>query len=159
MLFLLFIVLPAVELALLIRVGMVIGTLETLALIVITGVVGASLARRQGLGVLLQVQREMQQGRVPGEALADGAIILLGAALLITPGVITDAIGLLCLIPVTRRGIKVLVWKWLEHQVRSGHAQVYVFSGGPQDRQRDSDIAAEYEVLGDDKSEDKRQED
>jgi UPF0716 protein FxsA len=144
---LLFIVLPAVELALLIQLGKHIGTLETLGVIVITGTIGASLARRQGLQVLEQVQSEMQQGRMPGDALADGIIILVAAALLITPGILTDAVGFLCLIPTTRRAVKALVWKWFERRVRAGDAQVYVFTGGPQPSRRQDDIAAEYEIL------------
>lgn len=150
MFLLLFIVLPAVELALLIQIGKVIGTLETLLLIVVTGVVGASLARRQGFHVLQQVQAEMQQGRVPADAVGDGMIILIAAALLITPGVITDTIGFLCLIPMTRRAVKAVVWKWLEGRVRAGQAQVYVFTSGEQPPRRDRDIAAEYEVLRED---------
>jgi UPF0716 protein FxsA len=150
MFLLLFIVLPAADLALLIQIGKVIGTFETLGLIFVTGVIGASLARHQGLQVLQRAQTEMQQGRVPSDNLADGMIILIAAALLITPGVITDAIGFLCLIPATRRGIKALVWKWFEHKVHAGQAQVYVFTSGQQPPRRDSDIAAEYEVLRED---------
>lgn len=148
---LLFIVLPAVELALLIQIGKSIGTLETLGLIIVTGMIGASLARRQGLHVLQQVQTEMQEGRVPGDALADGMIILLAAALLVTPGVITDATGFLCLIPATRRVVKAAVWKWFESKVRSGKAQVYVFTAGQPPR-REGDITAEYEVLSEDEN-------
>lgn len=144
---LLFIVLPAVELALLIQIGKQIGTLETLGLIIVTGMIGASLARRQGLQVLGQVQSEMQEGRVPGDALADGMIILVAAALLVTPGVITDAVGFLCLVPMTRRVVKALVWKWFESRVRSGQAQVYVFTGGPQSPRRQDDIPVQYEVV------------
>lgn len=147
---LLFIVLPAVELSLLIQIGKQIGTLETLGLIVITGMIGASLARHQGLQVLQQVQSEMQQGRMPGDALADGMIILVAAALLITPGIVTDAVGFLCLIPITRRAVKTLLWKSFESRMQSGQAQVYVFTGGPQPSRPNQDIAAEYEVLDED---------
>ena len=152
--FFLFIVLPAVELALLIEIGQRIGTFETLALIVITGMLGASLARHQGLRVLEQVQVETQQGRIPGEALTDGVIILLAAALLITPGVVTDAVGFLCLIPLTRRLVKSVVWRWFERKVRSGQAQMYVYTdrSQPQPPTQPRDIEAEYEVVDNDEN-------
>ena len=86
-LLLLFVVLPTAELALLIEVGKRVGTGATLALIVATGIVGASLARRQGLGVVGVVQRETAAGRLPASTLIDGVIILLAGALLVTPDV------------------------------------------------------------------------
>jgi len=147
---LLFIVLPATELALLIQIGRHIGTFETLLLIIVTGMIGASLARHQGLQVLQQVQTEMQQGRVPGDALADGMIILIAAALLITPGIITDTAGFLCLIPATRRAVKAWIWRWFERRVQSGQAQVYVFTGGQQSPRAEPDITPDYEVVTDD---------
>jgi UPF0716 protein FxsA len=149
---LLFIVLPAIEIAILIEIGKHIGALETLGLLVLSGVFGAALARRQGLQVIRQVQIEMEHGRVPGDALADGMIILIAATLLITPGVLTDVVGFLCLIPATRRAVKALVWKWFEHRMRSGQAQVYVFTNGQQPKRHEGDIAAEYEVLSEDEN-------
>jgi UPF0716 protein FxsA len=126
-LLLLFVGLPAVELALLIEVGSRIGTLNTLALIVVTGVVGASLARREGLGVLRQMQGEVAEGRLPAGSLVDGVIILLAAALLVTPGVLTDAAGLLCLVPGFRSLVKRALWRRLERAVREErvHLQVH----------------------------------
>ena len=92
-LLLLFVLVPALELVLLIELGQRIGTLPTLGLIVLTGVVGASLARSQGLRVLQELQRETEAGRLPAEPLVDGALILVAGALLVTPGVLTDAFG------------------------------------------------------------------
>ena len=105
----LFVLIPAVELVLLIKIGAAIGALETIALIVITGTVGATLARAQGLSVLHRVQAETAAGRVPTASLLDGVIILVAGALLITPGVLTDIVGFLCLIPWTRLAIKKFV--------------------------------------------------
>lgn len=154
MLFLLFIVLPVVELALLIRIGARVGALPTLALVIGTGMLGAALARRQGLRVLRQVQAETQQGRMPGEALTDGVIILMAAILLMSPGVLTDVLGILCLIPVTRRFFKALVWQWFERRVREGQAHMYVYTetskAPPQSQQ--ADITAEYEVVDEGRS-------
>lgn len=123
-LLLLFVVLPAVELALLIQLGKRIGTFETLALIVATGLVGASLARAQGLRVLAQLQSEAQAGRMPAEPIIDGAIILVAGALLVTPGVLTDAFGFACLIPGTRQWIKRLARQSFERAVASGRVVV-----------------------------------
>ena len=95
-LLLLFIVLPAVELGLLIELGRRIGTLETLALIVVTGIVGASMARSQGLSLLSRVRKQIAAGEMPADSLLDGLMILIASALLVTPGVFTDAFGFLC---------------------------------------------------------------
>ena len=123
-LLLLFVVLPAVELALLIQLGRYIGTLPTIFLIVVTGVVGATLARAQGLRVLQELQQEAQAGRVPAAPLVDGAIILVAAALLVTPGVLTDAFGFACLIPGTRQLLKKLLRRAYERAVKSGRIHV-----------------------------------
>ena len=125
-LLLLFVVLPAVELALLIQVGGRIGTVNTLALIVVTGVLGASLARREGLGVLRQIEGEIAEGRLPAGSLVDGVIILLAAALLVTPGVLTDAAGLLCLVPGFRALCKRVLWRRLERAVSENRAHLWV---------------------------------
>lgn len=119
-LLLLFIAVPLVELALLIEVGRRIGTLATIALIVVTGIAGAALARHQGLRVLGHVRSELAAGRLPADSLIDGIIILVAAALLVTPGVLTDTIGFLCLVPALRRRLKAALWRRLEAGVREG---------------------------------------
>ena len=106
MLLLLFILVPAIELALLLEVGSHLGTLPTLGLIAVTGVVGASLARRQGLAVLGRAQDQMARSELPAGSLADGVMILVAGALLITPGILTDAFGFLLLVPVFRDVVK-----------------------------------------------------
>ncbi|MDP6372076.1 MAG: FxsA family protein [Vicinamibacterales bacterium] len=137
-LFLLFIVVPATELALLIEVGARIGTANTLLLIVVTGVLGASLASRQGMGVLRQIQAETAVGRMPAGAIVDGLLIFVAGVVLMTPGLLTDLAGFLCLIPATRRAIKAMVRRRLEQAVRQGRAQVVV-DVQPVDRSRDPD--------------------
>ena len=127
---LLFVVLPAVELVLLIEVGSAIGTLPTLGLIVVTGVVGASLARYQGLTVLARLRREVGAGRLPADALMDGVLILVAGALLVTPGVLTDAAGFLLLVPPTRRLLKGRLRRRFEKAVREGRASVHVHLDG-----------------------------
>jgi len=105
-LLLLFIVVPVVELALLIELGVRLGTVPTLVFLLTTGFMGAFLARRQGLSVLRAAQDQMQRGELPADSVADGILILLAAALLITPGVLTDGVGFLFLIPAFRKRIK-----------------------------------------------------
>ena len=123
-LLLLFILVPAVELALLIEVGRHIGTLATLALIAGTGALGAFLARLQGLGILRQMQSELAAGRLPPSSIVDGVIILLAAVVLITPGILTDAVGFLCLVPAFRRVLKRTLWQRLRRAVQEGRANV-----------------------------------
>jgi UPF0716 protein FxsA len=135
-LLLLFTLVPAIELALLIEVGRRIGTLPTLALILLTGVVGATLARYQGVAVLRRMQEELGDGRLPAGSLLDGVIILIAAALLVTPGILTDAVGFALLIPMTRVGIRELMRRWFERALREGRANVVISFGPPRDRRR-----------------------
>ena len=130
-LLLLFTILPAIELALLIELGRRIGTLETIALIIVTGVVGAALARYQGMAVLRRSHGELAEGRMPATALMDGVIILVAAALLVTPGVLTDAVGFLLLIPLTRKGIRRLLALWLQRALRDGRAKAVIIIDPP----------------------------
>jgi UPF0716 protein FxsA len=105
-LLLLFTVLPMVELALLIQLGRIIGLAPTIAIVLLTGVTGAALARWQGLATFRRVRAEMAAGRVPTGALIDGLLILVAGAVLLTPGLITDTIGFLLLIPPTRAAVR-----------------------------------------------------
>lgn len=139
-LLLLFIALPAVELALLIEVGSRIGTLPTLALIVVTGVVGATLARRQGLGVITLIQRETAEGRLPAGNLVDGAIILVAGALLVTPGIVTDAFGFLCLVPAFRQLLKRAMLRRLERAAREGYLDVHVYGSEPWEPREEKEV-------------------
>lgn len=105
-LLILFIATPIIEMALLIEIGKLIGTLQTIAIIVITGIVGASLAKSQGMHVLRNIKDSLQVGELPHNHLIEGLLILIGGALLITPGILTDATGFILVIPWTRRLIR-----------------------------------------------------
>lgn len=144
-LLLLFVVLPAVELGLLIEIGSRIGTAATVVLIAATGIVGASLARHQGLGVLRDLQSETAAGRLPAGSLVDGVIILVAAALLVTPGVLTDAFGFLCLVPGFRRLVKRALHRRLDDAVQEGQIQVEVYgdSWGPREEKVVRDVGTE----------------
>ena len=101
-LFILFVLLPALELYVLIHIGTVIGAWNTFLLILATGLLGSWLAKSQGLATWRAMNERFNNGQIPGKELMDGAIILVCAALLLTPGVLTDAIGLAGLVPFTR---------------------------------------------------------
>jgi UPF0716 protein FxsA len=123
-LLLLFIALPALELALLIEIGQRIGTLETIGLIVVTGVVGAAMARTQGLRVVRNVQERLALGEMPADSLVDGLMILLASALLVTPGVLTDVFGFLCLLPAFRGIVKREALRRFERAVQENRIHV-----------------------------------
>ena len=130
-LLLLFTVVPFVELTLLLWLAGKVGVVNTLLLILFTGVLGASLARWQGLRTTLRIRQEMAQGKVPGEALVDGALILVAGAVLLTPGILTDALGFALLIPVIRHVFKRTALNWIQRNARV--QQVHYRSGfGPQ---------------------------
>ena len=124
---LLFLVVPIVELAVIIQVGQAIGVIDTLALLVVISLAGAWLVRREGMGVVRRIQHQMVAGQVPGTELVDGLLILLGGALLLTPGFVTDAVGLSLLLPPVRAAVRAVVARRLRHRV----------------------IASRYDTLGD----------
>ncbi|GMR13590.1 MAG: hypothetical protein BMS9Abin29_1802 [Gemmatimonadota bacterium] len=123
---LLFIVVPILELVLLIQLGQVVGLFPTLALVITTGVIGAGMARLEGLKTLWALQAEIAQGRLPAQAIMDGLAILIGGALLLTPGILTDILGFSLLLPPSRRAIQKLVRQRLEKRIREGAMRVTV---------------------------------
>jgi len=106
LLLILFIAIPIAELWLIIEIGGAIGILPTLALLIVDSLVGAALARSQSRGAWERFNVALAEGRVPGKEAFDGAMIILGGALLLTPGFLTDALGLVLLIPPTRAFIR-----------------------------------------------------
>jgi UPF0716 protein FxsA len=103
---LLILLVPFIELWVIIEVWQAIGGLPTLALLVGVSVLGAWLVKREGLGVWGRLNDQVRAGRVPAVEVADGALILFAGALLLTPGFITDIVGILLLIPLTRAAIR-----------------------------------------------------
>jgi UPF0716 protein FxsA len=136
----LFVVVPLLELMLLIQVGQVVGLIPTLALVVTTGVTGAWLARLEGLRTLMQLREELSQGKLPGQAIMDGVAILIGAAFLLTPGIITDLVGFSLLLPLTRRALQRRVRQKLERGLTDGTLNVHVVSSVPWQGPPDSEI-------------------
>lgn len=105
-LLLLFTIVPLIELALLLPLGQAIGLGPTLGLILVTAVVGAVLGKRAGLGAWQRIQDDLASGRLPGDSLLDGLIVLVACTLLITPGVLTDVAGLSLLVGAVRRPVR-----------------------------------------------------
>lgn len=119
-LFLLFTIVPIVELYLLIRVGRLIGALPTVLLVLAISLAGAWLVRAQGFAILTRIRADLGQGRLPAAGLLDGALALLGGLLLLTPGFCTDFLGLFFLIPATRAIIKQFLGLWLQNKLARG---------------------------------------
>lgn len=119
-LFLAFTIVPIIEVWLLIRVGRVIGALPTVAILLTISLVGAWLARSQGFRTVVAIRDELAAGRLPAAHFLDGALILAGGILLLTPGFFTDFIGLFFLVPATRKLLKLWLRSWLEHKLLRG---------------------------------------
>ncbi len=117
-LILLFIGLPLAELALLLRIGDIVGPWTTLGIVVLTGLLGATLARLEGLRVAIRIQEDLHEGRMPAPYILDGVMILIAGAVLITPVFITDTAGFLLLIPPFRLFIKQWVKRMIEKRIR-----------------------------------------
>ena len=125
-LLLLFTLVPLIELYVLLRIGNRLGVAPTILLVVVTGVVGAQLARREGVRTLRQIQAQLQRGVMPTEGLVDGALILAAGLLLVTPGVLTDAVGFGLLFPLTRAALRQYVRRRLEAAVPAASSTVEV---------------------------------
>ena len=111
---LLFIIIPLMELALLIKLGSLIGILDTILLIIFTGAAGAILVRTAGIQCLFTVRQQLQSGMFPADELCNGLLILIAGALLITPGLLTDIAGFALLVPPVRAVIKTRLRAYLE---------------------------------------------
>lgn len=121
-LLLLFIGVPLLELAILVKLGTLVGFWPTIALVLVTGTIGAMLARSQGARVLRAIRAEMAAGRMPAAHLVDGLLVLVGGIVLLTPGLLTDVAGLLLLFPPTRARFRAVLRRRMERMVRSGQA-------------------------------------
>ncbi len=121
LLLLLFLIVPLIEIYLLLVVGSIIGPLPTIAMVVFTAILGAWLLRIEGFHTWFRLQQSLAQGKIPALEIVEGPILLVGGALLLTPGFCTDFIGLLCLLPTTRRKIaRYVLNKWLIPRISAG---------------------------------------
>lgn len=128
-----FVLLPLLDLYLLLELAERIGALETIGIVILTGIVGGFLARTQGTQTIRRIQYRLQNGESPSREMADGALILVGAALLVTPGLLTDGIGFLLLLPVTRPLVRRLVISYLKKKAKSERVVVEANFENPQE--------------------------
>ncbi len=103
--FLAFLIIPFVEIYLLLQIGGIVGVLPTIVLVVSTAIIGVALLKRQGLATWQRFQSNMSQGQLPAIEIMEAVALLIGGALLLTPGFFTDIIGFACLIPAIRQKI------------------------------------------------------
>ena len=122
----LFIGLPMAELAVLLKVDEIFHFWPTFLLVISTGVIGSVLVKWQGIVVLRTIQNELAVGNIPAPQMMDGVMILLAGALLITPGLITDTVGFLLLVPFVRERIRNRIRRALERKMRNGEVQVNI---------------------------------
>ncbi|MCX2817917.1 FxsA family protein [Haladaptatus sp. F3-133] len=134
-----FVLVPLVDLYVLLLVAGRIGGLQTLGLVVLTGVVGGTLAKVQGVQTVRRLQHRTAKGESPSRELADGALILFGGALLLTPGLITDGIGFALLLPFVRPRIRSVLSSYLGDAVRRDAVVVEVDGAGDVDVGGDSE--------------------
>ena len=111
---------PLLELYVIIQVAGGVGTGETILLLIAVSVVGAWMVRRSGLGVLNQIQTRLNRGELPAEELVDGLLILIAGALMLTPGFLTDGVGLLLLFPPTRLVVRSLLVRRFAKKITVG---------------------------------------
>ena len=141
----LFTVVPLIELYLLIAVGRALGPGPTIALVLLTGALGAWFARLEGARVIRRWQEAMARQTLPKDGVIDGLLIFIGGVLLITPGILTDVAGLSMVMPPTRRVIANAVRRWFERQIATGRVQVYAsgYNNGPVGRSGVIDVEGE----------------
>jgi len=123
---LLFVAVPVVELVVLIKVGAMIGALQTVALVFLTAILGAWLLKQQGMATLLRARQRMNSGELPAQEVAEGLILAAGGAMLLTPGFMTDLFGFTCLLPFTRQW---LVGQAIKRLTIAGSAGGFSFHG------------------------------
>jgi UPF0716 protein FxsA len=117
-LFILFLLVPLIEIYFLIQVGSVIGAAWTVFLVVATAVIGAGLLRWQGFNTLQRAQASLAQGQLPAIAMLEGVALLLSGAMLLTPGFFTDTVGFILLVPMFRQAI-------IKHILASGQFSIH----------------------------------
>lgn len=124
-LFIIFTIIPVIELSVLIKIGSTIGVLNTIILVIFTALVGAYLVKMEGLSVITRFQNNMATGIFPAEEILDGAMILVAGALLITPGVVTDIIGFLLVFPASRQIIKRFLRGYIQKKISDSDIRIH----------------------------------
>lgn len=156
---LLFIAVPLAELAILIKIGEVIGIWATIALVIGTAVLGVSLLKRQGLAALERARSSMDAGEFPVESVVDGACLLIAGAFLLTPGLLTDTVGFSLLVPAFRFKLA----RWIFDKFKASESMQFDTFGTGQEAPgsgphhpggHDAVIEGDFKEMGDDPSDD-----
>ena len=162
--FLIFIIVPVIEMYILIKVGGVIGGLYTIGLVLLTALIGVSLLKKQGLSTFINAQQKMQTGQMPVAEIAEGMMIAIAGALLLTPGFVTDAVGFILLTPVLRQYIARQVFQsWLKNAKQTNFtSNTYFYSNTESFKQdysknqsKSGIIEGEFQEISDEKIEKK----
>ncbi len=147
-LLILFLVVPFVELYILLKIAEVTSPLTAFIIVIVTGVVGAHLAKQQGRRVINDIKRDTQLGRMPAESLLNGLCVLIGGILLLTPGVLTDMVGFLLIFPISRIWFVVFLKRHFSGVIQSQTVHIYSHYESPEQHET---IDVEYETVDDDK--------
>ena len=118
-----FTIIPIIEIYLLIEIGSIFGVLTAITLVILTGFLGAFMARMQGLQTLFRIQETLREGRMPSGELLDALLIVIAGLVLLTPGFLTDSAGFLLLIPTTRNSITSWLQRQIEHKYMSNRPE------------------------------------
>jgi UPF0716 protein FxsA len=148
----LFTVVPTLELYLLFQIADRIGGLETIYVVLLTGIIGASMAKREGISVIQQIQEAAANGEPPADKLIEGLMVLVGGILLVTPGVLTDAFGLSFIFPLTRKLLVGLVKRSLKDRMQ--FEGIHIGAPRPGPAARDVQDAFKHPTVGDPASDD-----
>jgi UPF0716 protein FxsA len=143
----LFIVVPLIELFVIIQVGSLIGAVPTIGLVLLTGLLGAALASSQGRTAWRRFNEALAEGRMPGREIFDGAMVIFGGALLLTPGFITDAAGILFLLPPTRALVRRVLAGRVRRRARVA-TPFFGWAGAPRRRPGGEGATRAYDVDG-----------
>jgi UPF0716 protein FxsA len=116
---LLFLIVPIAELYVIVQVAGSLGILNTLGLLILSSIVGAWLAKREGIGLLRRIQEQLQRGQLPASDVVDGALILFAGALMVAPGFLTDLLAIVLLLPPTRALIRIALVRRFRHRIEA----------------------------------------
>ena len=123
-LFLAFTMIPAIEIFLFIRLGGAIGLFNTFLVVILTGIIGAGLARWQGAETMFRIRQSLARGETPAKEMIDAALIFVAGMVLLTPGFLTDTMGILLLWPLTRRHFKIFIRRKFDQWMASGQINI-----------------------------------
>ena len=121
----LLIAVPLAELYVIFQVAHQLGALETVLILVLVSVMGGWLVRRVGMGIVLRSMGQLVEGRVPTDEMINGGIVLVAGALMLTPGFLTDAVGLLLLLPPVRAALRLFIRRRVRRRIDQGRASMF----------------------------------